>query len=69
MPAIDGVRRSGVAVSPHRSIRDAAMIMDQASVDPSPSSTRAGSSGSSPIATWCGADWPRILDLPHRSRR
>jgi CBS domain-containing protein len=32
MRAIDGVRRSGVAVSPHRSIRDAAMIMDQASV-------------------------------------
>jgi len=32
MRAIDGVRRSGVAVGPHRPIRDAAMIMDQAGV-------------------------------------
>jgi CBS domain-containing protein len=32
MRAIDGVRRSGVGVRPHRSIRDAAMIMDQAGV-------------------------------------
>jgi CBS domain-containing protein len=32
MRAINGVRRSGVAVEPHRSIRDAAMIMDQAGV-------------------------------------
>ena len=36
MRAIDGVRRSGVAVEPHRPIRDAAMIMDQAGVDRSP---------------------------------
>ena len=32
MRAIDGVRRSGVAVEPDRPIRDAAMIMDQAGV-------------------------------------
>ncbi|HEY6686934.1 MAG TPA: CBS domain-containing protein [Propionibacteriaceae bacterium] len=32
MRAINGVRRSGVAVEPHRPIRDAAMIMDQAGV-------------------------------------
>lgn len=32
MRVIDGLRRSGVAVEPHRPIRDAAMIMDQAGV-------------------------------------
>jgi CBS domain-containing protein len=32
MRAIDGVRRSGQAVGPHLSIRDAAMIMDQSGV-------------------------------------
>jgi CBS domain-containing protein len=32
MRAIDGIRRSGVAIGPHRSIRDAAMIMDESGV-------------------------------------
>ena len=32
MRAIDGVRRSGKAVGPHRPIRDAAMIMNQSGV-------------------------------------
>jgi CBS domain-containing protein len=32
MRAINGVRRTGVAIAPHRPIRDAAMIMDESGV-------------------------------------
>ena len=69
MQAIDVVRRLGVRVSPHRPIRDAAKIMDQAGVGCLAVVDDNRLVGIVTDPTWYGADLPRTLHLPPRSSR